>query len=157
MRQQRKEVVDFANCVACLHNFRNSWVLQKWPGLRYIFSFFSVFGEKNWQLRQTTLLLQIKVSYNFFKSAFMMLFCFWPYSVYLLCCPQVVKQIWAYIRERNLQDPNNRRNIICDDRMRALFNVNSINMFQMNKALSKHIWPLDSDDGMLLQPYLFLL
>ncbi|XP_027912672.1 upstream activation factor subunit UAF30-like isoform X2 [Vigna unguiculata] len=59
---------------------------------------------------------------------------------------EVVKQIWAYIREKNLQDPNNRRNIICDDRMRALFNVNSINMFQMNKALSKHIWPLDSDD-----------
>ncbi|XP_052725578.1 upstream activation factor subunit spp27 isoform X5 [Vigna angularis] len=59
---------------------------------------------------------------------------------------EVVKQIWAYIRERNLQDPNNRRNIICDDRMRALFNVNSINMFQMNKVLSKHIWPLDSDD-----------
>ena len=59
---------------------------------------------------------------------------------------EVVKQLWAYIREKNLQDPNNRRNIICDERLRSLFNVNSINMFQMNKALSKHIWPLDSDD-----------
>ncbi|KAL2348420.1 hypothetical protein Fmac_002420 [Flemingia macrophylla] len=59
---------------------------------------------------------------------------------------EVVKRLWAYIRENNLQDANNRRNIICDERLRAIFNVNSINMFQMNKALSKHIWPLDSDD-----------
>ncbi|XP_027360035.1 upstream activation factor subunit spp27-like [Abrus precatorius] len=59
---------------------------------------------------------------------------------------EVVKQLWAYIREKNLQDTNNRRIIICDEPLRALFSVNSIDMFQMNKALSKHIWPLDSDD-----------
>lgn len=59
---------------------------------------------------------------------------------------EVVKQLWAYIREKDLQDPNNRRNIVCDERLRALFGVDTINMFQMNKALSKHIWPLDSDD-----------
>ncbi|KAE9613020.1 hypothetical protein Lal_00027530 [Lupinus albus] len=59
---------------------------------------------------------------------------------------EVVKQLWAYIREKDLQDPENRRNIICDEPLRAIFCVNSINMFQMNKALSKHIWPLDSDD-----------
>ncbi|CAL0311535.1 unnamed protein product [Lupinus luteus] len=59
---------------------------------------------------------------------------------------EVVKQLWVYIREKDLQDPENRRNIICDEPMRAIFGVNSINMFQMNKALSKHIWPLDSDD-----------
>ncbi|KDP31884.1 hypothetical protein JCGZ_12345 [Jatropha curcas] len=59
---------------------------------------------------------------------------------------EVVKQLWAYIREKDLQDPNNRRNINCDKPLRALFGVDSINMFQMNKALSKHIWPLDSQD-----------
>ncbi|MED6167405.1 hypothetical protein PIB30_002376 [Stylosanthes scabra] len=59
---------------------------------------------------------------------------------------EVVKQLWAYIREKNLQDANNRRNIICDESLRAIFGVDSINMFQMNKALTKHIWPLDSDD-----------
>lgn len=67
---------------------------------------------------------------------------------------EVVKQLWAYIREKDLQDPNNRRNIVCDERLRALFGVDTINMFQMNKALSKHIWPLDSDDGMHLLYYL---
>ncbi|KAL5099320.1 hypothetical protein RYX36_003647 [Vicia faba] len=59
---------------------------------------------------------------------------------------EVVKQLWAYIREKNLQDPANRRNINCDGPLRALFGVDSINMLQMNKVLSKHIWPLDSDD-----------
>ncbi|KAJ9177211.1 hypothetical protein P3X46_012450, partial [Hevea brasiliensis] len=61
----------------------------------------------------------------------------------------VVKQLWTYIREKNLQDPDNRRNIICDEPLRALFGVDCINMFQMNKALSKHIWPLDSDGVVL--------
>ncbi|KAI3452057.1 hypothetical protein Pfo_008722 [Paulownia fortunei] len=58
---------------------------------------------------------------------------------------EVVKQLWSYIRENNLQDPSNRRNIICDDTLRNLFAVDTIDMFQMNKALAKHIWPLDSD------------
>ncbi|CAH9060814.1 unnamed protein product [Cuscuta epithymum] len=58
---------------------------------------------------------------------------------------QVVKHMWNHIRENNLQNPSNKRIINCDDRLRELFKVDSIDMFQMNKALSKHIWPLDSD------------
>ncbi|XP_073005625.1 uncharacterized protein [Typha latifolia] len=65
---------------------------------------------------------------------------------------EVVKKLWAYIRENNLQDPNNKRKIICDERLRSLFNVNSIDMFQMNKALTKHIWPLASEDAGPLSP-----
>ncbi|OVA10503.1 SWIB/MDM2 domain [Macleaya cordata] len=60
---------------------------------------------------------------------------------------EVVKQLWAYIREKDLQDPKNRRNILCDEALRDLFRVDTINMFQMNKALSKHIWPLESEEG----------
>ncbi|KAF2316620.1 hypothetical protein GH714_041961 [Hevea brasiliensis] len=60
---------------------------------------------------------------------------------------EVVKKLWAYIREKDLQDPKNKRNIICDESLRALFRVDSINMFQMNKALSKHIWPLNEEDA----------
>ncbi|KAF9684272.1 hypothetical protein SADUNF_Sadunf04G0100800 [Salix dunnii] len=59
----------------------------------------------------------------------------------------VVKKLWAYIREKNLQDPKNKRNIICDESLRALFNVDSIDMFQMNKALSKHIWAVCEEDA----------
>ncbi|XP_066326696.1 upstream activation factor subunit spp27-like [Miscanthus floridulus] len=58
---------------------------------------------------------------------------------------EVVKKLWAYIRENNLQDQNNRRKILPDERLRKIFNVNSIDMFQMNKALTKHIWPLNSE------------
>nr|XP_011458331.1 PREDICTED: upstream activation factor subunit spp27 isoform X2 [Fragaria vesca subsp. vesca] len=61
--------------------------------------------------------------------------------------PEVVKKIWAYIREKDLQDPKNRRNIICDETLHAVFHVKSIDMFKMNKVLSKHIWPLNSQDG----------
>ncbi|KAJ8645597.1 hypothetical protein MRB53_007345 [Persea americana] len=64
----------------------------------------------------------------------------------------VVKQVWAYIREKNLQDPENKRNILCDEAMRAVFGVKTINMFQMNKVLSKHIWPLASEDAGLDKP-----
>ncbi|KAL4568688.1 hypothetical protein LXL04_024303 [Taraxacum kok-saghyz] len=58
---------------------------------------------------------------------------------------EVVKQIWKYIREHELQDPANRRNIRCDGALLELFDVDMIDMFQMNKALAKHIWPLNSD------------
>ncbi|KAI3699598.1 hypothetical protein L2E82_44020 [Cichorium intybus] len=58
---------------------------------------------------------------------------------------EVVKQLWSYIREHDLQDPSNRRNIRCDGPFRELFGVETIDMFQMNKELAKHIWPLNSD------------
>ncbi|KAJ1293464.1 hypothetical protein BS78_01G070200 [Paspalum vaginatum] len=58
---------------------------------------------------------------------------------------EVVKKLWAYIRENNLQDQNNKRKILPDERLKKIFNVNSIDMFQMNKALTKHIWPLNSE------------
>ena len=70
---------------------------------------------------------------------------FSPYLLRLFV--QVVKRLWSYIRENSLQDPANKQNIICDEPLRALFNVERINMFQMSKALSRHIWPLNSADG----------
>ncbi|CAN6309210.1 unnamed protein product [Urochloa humidicola] len=58
---------------------------------------------------------------------------------------EVVKKLWAYIREHSLQDHSNKRKILPDERLKKIFNVNSIDMFQMNKALTKHIWPLNSE------------
>lgn len=62
---------------------------------------------------------------------------------------QVVKSLWAYIRAKNLQDPGNKRKILCDGPLEAVFGTKLIDMFKMNKLLTKHIWPLDSvgDDG----------
>ncbi|KAL8229216.1 hypothetical protein R6Q57_014116 [Mikania cordata] len=65
---------------------------------------------------------------------------------------EVVKQLWNYIREHDLQDPANRRSIRCDEPLRELFGVDAIDMFQMNKTLAKHIWPLNSDGAPVSAP-----
>lgn len=51
--------------------------------------------------------------------------------------PQVVKQLWVYIKERELQNPANKRQIVCDAGLRAVFNAEKIDMFQMNKVLGQ--------------------
>eukprot|EP00252_Welwitschia_mirabilis_P005363 TRINITY_DN15868_c0_g1_i1.p1 TRINITY_DN15868_c0_g1~~TRINITY_DN15868_c0_g1_i1.p1 ORF type:complete len:307 (+),score=80.65 TRINITY_DN15868_c0_g1_i1:335-1255(+) len=61
--------------------------------------------------------------------------------------PQVVKQIWVYIRANNLQDPQNKRKILCDDKLRKVFKKDSVDMFEMNKVLSKHIYPIEDGNG----------
>ncbi|MBA0799197.1 hypothetical protein Gohar_009727, partial [Gossypium harknessii] len=34
---------------------------------------------------------------------------------------EVVKKLWVYIKEKDLQDPKNKRNIICDELLRDIF------------------------------------
>ena len=54
----------------------------------------------------------------------------------------VVKGMWEYIREHNLQDPSDKRQIILDDKMKGVFgDVDSFSMFTMNKYISPHIHP----------------
>ncbi|KAH8115253.1 hypothetical protein DFH11DRAFT_95718 [Phellopilus nigrolimitatus] len=53
--------------------------------------------------------------------------------------PQVVKQLWIYIKANDLQNPSNKREILCDDRMKPVFNVDKIDMFKMNKVLGQHL------------------
>lgn len=57
--------------------------------------------------------------------------------------PQAVKHIWAYIKSHGLQDPSNKRNIICDDKLQAVFKKLVVDMFEMNKILSKHLYKDD--------------
>ncbi|KAF6144993.1 hypothetical protein GIB67_013344 [Kingdonia uniflora] len=56
---------------------------------------------------------------------------------------QIVKQLWAYIRKNNLQDPSNKRKIICNDELRLVFETDCTDMFKMNKLLAKHITSLE--------------
>ncbi|KAL8127365.1 uncharacterized protein LOC141721341 [Apium graveolens] len=56
---------------------------------------------------------------------------------------EIVKQLWIYIRKNNLQDPSNKRKIICNDELRLVFETDSTDMFRMNKLLAKHIIPLE--------------
>ncbi|KAL3476779.1 SWIB-domain-containing protein [Aspergillus californicus] len=57
--------------------------------------------------------------------------------------PQTVKKVWQYIREHDLQDPSDRRQIRCDDAMRAVFKQDRIHMFTMTKVLSQNLYSPD--------------
>ena len=49
----------------------------------------------------------------------------------------MVKQLWDYIKENGLQNPSNKREIVCDTGFRAIFGVDKIDMFKMNKVLGQ--------------------
>jgi upstream activation factor subunit UAF30 len=52
---------------------------------------------------------------------------------------QVVSKIWEYIRSHNLQNPENRREILADDQLRRVFGKDKVTMFEMNKYLAAHL------------------
>jgi chromatin remodeling complex protein RSC6 len=52
---------------------------------------------------------------------------------------QVVSKVWDHIRKNNLQDPKNKREIVADDKLRAVFGKDRCSMFEMNKHLSRHL------------------
>ncbi|KAI9827899.1 MAG: hypothetical protein M1826_006205 [Phylliscum demangeonii] len=57
--------------------------------------------------------------------------------------PETVKRLWAYFRENELQDPKDRRQIRCDDALKAIFRQDRVHMFTMNKLLSAHLFAPD--------------
>ena len=57
--------------------------------------------------------------------------------------PQTVKKIWEYVKERDLQDPSDKRQIRCDDAMRAVFKQDRVHMFTMNKILNQNLYAVD--------------
>ncbi|HEX6376237.1 MAG TPA: SWIB/MDM2 domain-containing protein [Allosphingosinicella sp.] len=52
---------------------------------------------------------------------------------------QVVSKIWDYIRTNKLQNPDNKREILADDKLRKVFGTDRCSMFEMNKHLSRHL------------------
>lgn len=53
---------------------------------------------------------------------------------------EVVKQLWVYIKSKNLQDPANKRNIVADEALKKVFGGKDVvNMFEMTKLVSKHL------------------
>ncbi|KAF2176677.1 SWIB-domain-containing protein [Zopfia rhizophila CBS 207.26] len=59
--------------------------------------------------------------------------------------PQTVKKIWEYVKERDLQDPNDKRQIRCDEAMRAVFKQDRVHMFTMNKILNQNLYAQDEE------------
>ena len=53
---------------------------------------------------------------------------------------EVVKKLWEYIKKNNLQNPANKRNILADDKLKAVFGGKSeVTMFEMTKLVSAHL------------------
>ena len=53
---------------------------------------------------------------------------------------EVVKKMWEYIKKHDLQNPSNKRNILADDKMKAIFGGKSeVTMFEMTKLASGHM------------------
>jgi chromatin remodeling complex protein RSC6 len=52
---------------------------------------------------------------------------------------QVVSKMWDYIRSNKLQNPENKREIIADEKLKKIFGTDRCSMFEMNKHLSRHL------------------
>jgi upstream activation factor subunit UAF30 len=52
---------------------------------------------------------------------------------------EVVSKVWDYIKKQDLQNPENRREILADDKLEAVFGKKKVTMFEMNKYLTQHL------------------
>ena len=54
--------------------------------------------------------------------------------------PEVVSKVWDYIKKNNLQNPQNKREIVADAKLKPVFGgKDRVSMFEMNKHLAQHL------------------
>ncbi len=53
---------------------------------------------------------------------------------------EAVSRLWAYIKANKLQNPENRREIVADDKLRGVFGgQDRVTMFEVPKHLGRHL------------------
>jgi chromatin remodeling complex protein RSC6 len=52
---------------------------------------------------------------------------------------EVTKRLWDYIKVRNLQNPANKRNVLCDEQLKAVMGKDEVTMFEMTRLLGPHL------------------
>ena len=52
---------------------------------------------------------------------------------------QVVAKMWDYIRKHDLQKPTDKRVIVADDKLKAIFGKDECTMFEMNKYIAQYL------------------
>ena len=52
---------------------------------------------------------------------------------------QVVSKMWDYIKKHKLQNPQNKREILADDKLSKIFGKKKVTMFEMNKHIASHL------------------
>ncbi len=52
---------------------------------------------------------------------------------------EIVSKMWDHIKKNNLQNPENKREILADDKLKKVFGKDKVTMFEMNKHISGHV------------------
>jgi chromatin remodeling complex protein RSC6 len=52
---------------------------------------------------------------------------------------EVISKMWEYIKKNNLQNPENKREILADDKLKKVFGKDKVTMFEMNKHIAQHV------------------
>jgi len=52
---------------------------------------------------------------------------------------EVTKRLWDYIKAHNLQNPANKRNVLCDGKLKAVMGKDEVSMFEMTSLVGKHL------------------
>lgn len=52
---------------------------------------------------------------------------------------EVIKKLWEYIKAHNLQNPANKRNILCDAKLKAVLGKDEVTMFELTGLAGKHL------------------
>lgn len=47
--------------------------------------------------------------------------------------------MWEYIKAHKLQNPDDGREILADDKLKKVFGKDKVTMFEMNKFLAQHL------------------
>jgi chromatin remodeling complex protein RSC6 len=53
--------------------------------------------------------------------------------------PDAVKGLWDYFKKHNLQNPENKREILADEKLRPLFGKEKITMFEVGKIVNSNL------------------
>jgi len=52
---------------------------------------------------------------------------------------EAVKRLWDYVKQHNLQNPENRREILADEKLRPLFGKEKISMFEVGGIVNSNL------------------
>jgi chromatin remodeling complex protein RSC6 len=52
---------------------------------------------------------------------------------------EVTKRLWEYIKAHELQNPANKRNILCDAKLKAVMGKDEVTMFEMTGLVGPHL------------------
>jgi len=52
---------------------------------------------------------------------------------------EAVSKMWEYIKAHNLQNPEDKREIVADEALKKVFGKDKVSMFEMNKHLARHL------------------